>query len=97
MTRTHFGQHGDDCFGCKVQSIQFDPYAMPSRLNKKAEPRRPDPAWERGIPKDSRGMPFLRTDGTPMGVKEFGEKRHQIDQHRRTLHNSTAPVELARS
>lgn len=21
MQKTHFGQHGDDCFGCKIQSI----------------------------------------------------------------------------
>jgi hypothetical protein len=89
MIRTHDGSHGPDCFGCKVQSISFDPYAMPSRLNKKIPPRTPNPAWERGIPTDSRGMPFLRKDGTPMGVKEYSENRHQIEQHRRALHNST--------
>ena len=31
MQRTHYGQHGDDCFGCRVLSISFAPSAMPSR------------------------------------------------------------------
>lgn len=92
MEKRHRGQH-EDCFGCKIQSIQFDPRAMPTRRNK-VEPRRPDPAWERGIPTDNRGMPYLRKDLSPMGVKEFAEKSHQIEAHKRQLHNSTEPIHL---
>lgn len=93
MVRTHVGQHGANCFGCKIQSIQFDPRAMPNRRNK-VEPRRPNPAWERGVPTDNRGMPYLRKDGTPMGVKEFSQNRRLIEEHRRRLHQSTEPIEL---
>jgi len=32
MVKTHFGQHGDDCFGCKVQAINIGrPSDMPTR------------------------------------------------------------------
>lgn len=93
MERRHWGQHDDDCFACRVQTIQIDPRATPSRRNN-IEPRRPDPAWERGIPTDSRGMPYLTKDGSPMGVKEFGENRHRIEEHRRQLHNSPDPIQL---
>lgn len=33
MIRTHFGQHGDDCFGCHVQSIQFGRPAFQPHFN----------------------------------------------------------------
>lgn len=87
---SHDGTGND--FGCKLKSIQFDPYSMPSRLHPSVAPRRPNPAWERGIPTDRRGMPFLKGDGTPMGVKEYAQNRSQIDERRRRLHNSTEPI-----
>lgn len=31
MNKTHFGQHGDACFGCRIQSVSFAASAMPSR------------------------------------------------------------------
>jgi hypothetical protein len=32
MERTHFGQHGEDCFGCKVRSVSIgQPSDMPTR------------------------------------------------------------------
>ena len=92
MERTHWGQHGDDCFGCKLQSVQFNPYATPGMLRPHIAPRKPENSWEKGVPTDSRGMPFLKTDGTPMGQKEYSESRSKIEAHRRRLHNSTEPV-----
>lgn len=90
MQRTHFGQHEADCFGCKAQSIQFNPYSMPSRLHPEHAPRTPNPAWERGVATDSRGMPQLRKDGSPMGVKEYAESRHKIEEHRKRAHQDRA-------
>jgi hypothetical protein len=90
MEKKHFGQHGDDCFGCRIQTIQISPYATPSRLRPHIAPRKPENSWEKGVPTDSRGMPFLKTDGSPMGQKEFSEKRRLIDAHRRRLHNEPA-------
>lgn len=90
MERTHWGQHGDECFGCKLHSISFDPYAMPSRLHPEVEPRKPNPAWERGIAVDQRGMPQLRPDGSYMGLKEYSENRHRIEEHRRQMRHSAS-------
>jgi len=85
----HDGSHGEGCFGCKIQTISFDPYSMPSRLNFKSPPKQPEPRWERGIATDQRNMPFLDRSGSPIGVKRYAEERHSIEQHRRQLANST--------
>ena len=86
--RKHYGQH-EDCFGCKLHSIQWDPRAMPSRKSS-APPRTPNPAWERGVPTDNRGMPFLNAEGKEMGQKEFSQKRSQIEANRRRLRQAPA-------
>ncbi len=83
----HDGTH-EDCFGCKVKSITFNPYSMPSRLNKKIQPKQPEPRWERGVPTDQRNMPFVGKDMAPIGIKKYVENRHSIEQHRRKLVNS---------
>ena len=90
----HDDSLGEDCecFRCHCLSITTSPYATPTRLNPKAAPRTPDNAWERGIPTDHRGMPFLEKGGDFMGQKEFSERRHEIEEGRRFLHNSTTPV-----
>jgi len=31
MVKTHFGQHGDECFACKIQFINVSGAAMPTR------------------------------------------------------------------
>lgn len=83
---------GCGCFRCHCLSVSTSPYATPTRLNGKAAPRPPNNVWERGIPTDQRGMPFLRQDGEFMGQKEFSERRHEIERSRRLLHNSTRPL-----
>lgn len=82
---------GDD-FGCKIRTIQFDPRAMPTRRNT-VEPRRPDPAWERGIPTDNRGMPWLDETLSPIGTKKFAERRHEIEAKRRQYAQASQPQE----
>lgn len=83
MQKTHFGQHGPECFGCKIQDVQFDPRATPSRRNSipPAPPRYN--AWERSTPTDSRGMPFLGPDLQPLTQKKFTEQRHRIEESKR--------------
>ena len=84
MNRTHgTGQCEPDCFGCKVLTVSFDPYAMPSRLNPHSAPKKPQNQWEKGIARDERGMPYLNARGGEMSVKEFGEKRHAIETEKR--------------
>lgn len=53
MNRTHFGQHDADCFGCKVQTIQYGPVidVAPQTLTERR--------WDRDMPAYAR----LRRDG----------------------------------
>lgn len=75
----------DGCFGCKIRTINVDPYAMPSRLHHgpKYMKKAPENSWEKGIARDDRGMPILKSDGSRMGVKEFGEKRSKLYQDKK--------------
>lgn len=84
ISKTHDGSHGEDCFGCRIQSVQFDPRATPSRRNNEP-PSKAAPAWERGIAgehrRDGSFMPFI-DDRTmnPIRVKQFGEHRHRYEE-----------------
>lgn len=91
MIRTHPGPEcTDDCYGCKLNSLQFDGSWMPTRhkYDIKHPPRTPEPAWERGIPTDSRGMPVLKPDLSPMGQKEYSQKRTLIEEAKRKYANT---------
>lgn len=89
MEKRHRGQHGPDCFGCKVQTVQLPPSATPSR--KRKEPTDVDKsnanAWERGIVKDDRGMPYLESNLEPIGLKEWVNKRGHYEERRDLLHH----------
>lgn len=80
------GSHPEDCacFRCKIRTIQVSPKATPSR-RKKTQPEKKDGnSWEKGIVKDSRGMPYLNP-GTlePMPIKTYVENRHVIEENKR--------------
>ena len=84
MVKKHFGQH-EDCFGCKVQTVQVSPAATPTRTGAYRKPARtPDNSWEKGIPTDNRGMPTL-LPGTfdPAGEKFVAQNRRLIEESRR--------------
>jgi hypothetical protein len=71
MTRTHFGQHGDECFGCKVQTISIAPHTHAISMK--------DRAWE----KDMAAYARLRRDGLqPPGIDGSAllEQRATTDQ-----------------
>lgn len=75
----------DNCFACRVApGIQISPKATPSKRSL-SPPKKPDNSWERGIATDERGMPFLGKGGAPIGVKEYGQRRSEIDGWRNRL------------
>lgn len=82
-----------DCYGCRLRAkaIGLSSAAIPSRQNA-IPPRKADPAWERGVAgthrPDGTFVPFLTKDLNPMGVKEYGENRHKVDEQVRRLHQS---------
>lgn len=59
MQRTHFGQHGPNCFGCKIQSVSFGVAAFPTR--------KPDAVkhaeWVDQMETDMPAYKALRADG----------------------------------
>lgn len=89
----HEGAHHVDgpaeCFGCKVKSISVNPYAMPTRLHHTVR-KAPEPSWEKGVVRDNRGMPQLNEFGNPMGVKEYSERRHEVEASKRMFANANA-------
>jgi hypothetical protein len=76
------------CFKCKIKTIQVSPSATPSRTWRPQKGPKEVNSWEKGIPRDERGMPIIKSDGSPMGQKEYSEKRTQIEAAKRQLHNS---------
>lgn len=95
MERTHDGSHGDDCFGCRIQSIQFDSRAMPTRRND-ARPPGVAPSWEKGRVGETRAdgsfMPYLTGDHKPLGVKQWQDQRSKREPIRRHQLNTTTPL-----
>jgi hypothetical protein len=77
----------DGCAHCWLSgTIQLSPKATPSKQSK-APPtvHTSMNSWESGIARDERGMPFLGKGGQPIGVKEYGERRSEIDAWRHRL------------
>lgn len=73
-----------------VATVGIAPSATPSRHNN-AAPRTPNPAWERGIATDERGMPYLKPGSMEfMSVKEAAERRREIEGARRALRQAPA-------
>jgi hypothetical protein len=86
-----FNLHNEDCscFRCKCLSIQISPKATPSRTRRVDFRPKDNNSWEKGTMKDERGMPLVHArDMSPIGVKEYSEKRHHYEQARKDLHNS---------
>lgn len=96
--KTHDGRHGPDCFGCRIQGVNFDPRAMPSRRNSN-EPTamKANPAWEAGIAgehrRDGTFMPYIRDHSmNAIHVKEFAERQHELEPAIRDIHRHRGTV-----
>lgn len=59
-----------DCFGCKAASINFDPYATPSRLHPEHAPKREPNSFNKGVHRFADGSPVHRSDGSAIGLIE---------------------------
>lgn len=72
----------------RAKGVQLSPAATPSRLHL---PRRQmaAPSWEAGIVTETRPdgsrMPLLKPSGAPLGVKEYGERRREVDAQVKAL------------
>jgi hypothetical protein len=97
-TLRHDTEHLDPVGGCRIckfKGLRISPrVGMESRGRRVGQPRETKNSWERGIARDERGMPLLKPDGSYLGIKEYGEKRHSVDAALRSLRSSpTSPEE----
>jgi len=66
----------------RQRGLSVAPSATPSRSSNRkfVPPATPNNSYERGIPRDSRGMPYLDENGGVMGQREFNSKQRQIEE-----------------
>lgn len=50
MIKTHDGSHGEDCFGCRIQTVSFAASAMPSRKPDAVGARQTEARMARDLP-----------------------------------------------
>lgn len=92
-----FDDRLEDCPDCgkRVWKVMVPPRisrdALPNKTPSRTPPRTPDNAWERGIARDHRGMPYLNEKGSEIGVKEFAQNRGKYEARIRELRNSPDP------
>lgn len=72
--------------------LNISPKATPNRTPQKpSKPHEPNNAWERGVATDHRGMPYLNSDLSPMGVKRFSELRSKFEDRQKSRINTSGP------
>lgn len=85
------GNSGEYHFGCK--GLRLSDEATPTRRSHREHVFRPikDPSWEKGIAGEQRPggtfMPYLDDERAPIGVKEAGERRHELGAQVHRLKN----------
>ena len=87
-------------YACRLRAkgVSVAPSATPTRISNRPYVYRPvkDPSWERGIAGETRCdgsfMPILTETQVPMGVKEYSERRHEIEGHIKRLKTDPTPA-----
>jgi hypothetical protein len=81
-------------YGCALRQkgVTVAPSALPSQMNS-VPPRTANPAWERGIVTEKRPgghvVPVLDSRLKPIRVKQYAQKRREIDAGLRSIKNPT--------
>lgn len=94
MPVCHEGCNPPCSYGCSLRQkgVAVAPSAMPSRMNNTPPPKA-DPAWERGIVTEKRPdgsvVPILDSNLKPIRVKQYAQKRREIDAGLRRVKNPT--------
>jgi hypothetical protein len=72
-----------DCFGCKLLTIQFDPYQTRGNSGRvSAAPRGEPERWGTELAKDERGVNIIDAEGRPVTKKWAMENKHTIRTQR---------------
>lgn len=80
--------HEEDCtqhLGCRLRAkgMQLSPKATPTKTRRHKYRPPSQPSWEAGVAGERRPdgsfMPYLDADRNEMGVKEYAERRRDVD------------------
>lgn len=76
------------------QGMNLAPSATPTRMANRpfVPPATPNNSYEKGVPRDRRGMPYLDTAGGVMHQREYNAKRHLIEEGYRANHREASAV-----
>jgi hypothetical protein len=97
--KSHDGPHDGenpwpDCYGCELKGKNLTLSSAVTSSRTRRQPFRPmvESSWEAGVKGETRPgggfMPYLDKTLEPIGVKEFGEQRRQLEATRKSqLHN----------
>jgi len=80
MIKTHFGQHGDSCFGCRVQTVNIGASCTPTRSGKALEYTATEKQWDKDFAayKTLRGQGYQPKSST--GAHELAQRATTRDQ-----------------
>lgn len=88
----------DEHYRCRLlqNRSMVAPSATPSRYRHGKLRKPAQPSWEKGIPTEKRPggfeMPYLREDGSKIRVKEYGERRREIESIRDRQRHAPSPA-----
>jgi hypothetical protein len=74
MIRTHTGQHGDGCFGCKIQTVQIAATATPTRGGAAVQAQK---QREKELVKDLDAYKLMRKEGLHPNATKGAHKMAQ--------------------
>jgi hypothetical protein len=78
-------------YKAKLQSLAFGKVPGGNRSGKFVFRPKPNASWEAGVKGETRAdgsfMPYLDQHGSPIGVKQWGEKRHEYEARLTELRN----------
>lgn len=83
-------------YACRLRQNKsmIMPSSTPSRFKHGKIRKMVEPSWEKGIPTEKRPggfeMPYLRPDGSKMRIKEFTQRRREIEATRDRQRNAPA-------
>jgi hypothetical protein len=69
-----------ECFKCHIGAVNVGKPSDFATRTRVGRARTPNNSWERGVARGPRGLPVVKPDGSPMGVKEYATKRHLVEE-----------------
>lgn len=93
-------RYDPDCYGCQLRAkdLSYTAEATPTMRDPRRRPLRPkvNSSWEAGVAGEHRPdgsfVPYVHSDMTPIGVKEFSERSSSYEEQVRRLKTAPDPL-----